>query len=86
MGLAALRVGGALRQSQHNFLAAETEIRGLPDRTLLCYNTTRQLFVSFIGESYSGSIAVSKTVHGGSNPSSPAQIISKNIVLLILGV
>ena len=24
-----------------------------------------------IGESYSGSIAVSKTVHGGSNPSSP---------------
>lgn len=25
-----------------------------------------------IGESYSGSIAVSKTVHGGSNPSSPA--------------
>lgn len=25
----------------------------------------------FIGESYSGSITVSKTVHGGSNPSSP---------------
>ena len=26
-----------------------------------------------IGESYSGSITVSKTVHGGSNPSSPAK-------------
>lgn len=26
----------------------------------------------YIGESYSGSITVSKTVHGGSNPSSPA--------------
>ena len=25
------------------------------------------------GESYNGSIAVSKTVHGGSNPSSPAR-------------
>lgn len=39
--------------------------------TLLCYNTTRQSVAKFIGESYSGSIAVSKTVHGGSNPSSP---------------
>lgn len=27
--------------------------------------------VVFIGESYNGSITVSKTVHGGSNPSSP---------------
>ena len=26
-----------------------------------------------IGESYNGSIAVSKTVHGGSNPSSPVK-------------
>ena len=40
----------------------------------LCYNrqvgeTKRQ-----IGESYNGSITVSKTVHGGSNPSSPAYL------------
>ena len=26
----------------------------------------------YSGESYNGSITVSKTVHGGSNPSSPA--------------
>ncbi len=30
-----------------------------------------ECIVYIIGESYSGSIAVSKTVHGGSNPSSP---------------
>ena len=27
----------------------------------------------YLGESYNGSIPVSKTVHGGSNPSSPAK-------------
>ena len=34
------------------------------------------MFYRFIGESYSGSIAVSKTVHGGSNPSSPVSNVS----------
>lgn len=43
----------------------------------MCYNTTRQSSANFIGESYSGSIAVSKTVHGGSNPSSPVLKCSK---------
>ena len=32
-----------------------------------------------IGESYNGSITVSKTVHGGSNPSSPARYIDTGL-------
>ena len=34
---------------------------------------TQVLAFCHLGESYNGSIAVSKTVHGGSNPSSPVK-------------
>ena len=40
------------------------------------WNEWNELYI--VGESYSGSIAVSKTVHGGSNPSSPARRILKS--------
>lgn len=35
-----------------------------------------------LGESYSGSIAVSKTVHGGSNPSSPVLAVPKALMMM----
>lgn len=40
------------------------------------------MFYKFIGESYSGSIAVSKTVHGGSNPSSPVLVVLKALMMM----
>lgn len=44
-----------------------------------------ECIVYFIGESYSGSIAVSKTVHGGSNPSSPVQEANYQYTHLVVG-
>lgn len=35
-------------------------------------------FDKVIGESYSGSMTVSKTVHGGSNPSSPGYLFKES--------
>ena len=49
-------------------------VLNIPGRCAILSNVDGQnLSDNRIGESYNGSITVSKTVHGGSNPSSPAQ-------------
>lgn len=48
---------------------------------LICYNAIR--WSENPGESYSGSITVSKTVHGSSNLSSPASSTTKVVLFCI---
>ena len=44
---------------------------------VLCYKIlVRFAAHTYTGESYNGSITVSKTAHGGSNPSSPADFLT----------